>query len=120
MPAPKDKAAGSVAEPSPTAPVVQESQAPPDPQAEATPASELEPWPHWRYTGPAGRVYTALPVTPEPGNVVAWPQAPSTDGCWDQVNEPVTRLPDNHPDVIEAANTAASTATANTDGGESA
>lgn len=53
-------------------------------------------WPRWRYTGPPERVYTHIPITVDPGAVIAWYEQPAGDGCWEPTDDPVTQLPDNH------------------------
>jgi hypothetical protein len=62
-------------------------------------------WGNWRYTGPTGRVYTAVPVTPEPGDVVTYCGPPAEDGCWEPTDATATRRPDNWrpdlPDPVE-------------------
>lgn len=73
---------------------------PEQPQPGAAP--EPAGWPCWRYDGQPGRVYTAIPVTPAPGDVVAWPRIPSDDGAWTATDSPATRRPDNHrPDPAD-------------------
>lgn len=67
----------------------------------AVAAVAVEPvgWPVWEYTGPAGRIYTNVPVTPEPGDRVTWPGPPAEDGCWVPTTEPENRKPDNWRDI---------------------
>jgi len=57
-------------------------------------------WGRWRYTGPPGRVYTIVPVTPQPGDVVeTWGPL---DGCWEPTDAEPTRMPDNwRPDLTD-------------------
>lgn len=67
---------------------------------------EVEPapvWGNWRYLGHrTDIVYTAVPVTPAPGDVVGWWGPPGHDGCWEQTDAEPTRMPDNHrPDITE-------------------
>ncbi len=62
------------------------------------PAAGPQPSPRWRYTGTEERIYTNVPVTVTAGDVVAWPEPPADDGWWEPTDEPVNRLPDNHPD----------------------
>jgi hypothetical protein len=70
----------------------------------AVPASE--PVPTWRYDGPPGRQYTTIPITVDPGDVLAWPQVPADDGAWSRVDWDLpTRLPDNHRDDPDHRNT---------------
>lgn len=92
----------------PASPV--ETQPPDTAQAQATPEPPAE-WGNWRYTGPPDRVYTNIPVTPAPGDVVTWLGPPATDGCWEPTSDEATRLPDNHPDTIAAAEAARSAET---------
>lgn len=49
----------------------------------------------YRYDGPDERVYTVVPVTVRPGDVVLLPHR--LDGHWTRVDADATRLPDNHP-----------------------
>jgi hypothetical protein len=113
MPAPKSSAANSDAAPvetPPTEPVGTQPPATPDPTA----AKEASPqWGRWRYIGDIPRVYTAVPVTVEHGDVVEHLGPPADDGNWERTDEPVNRQPDNHPDTI-AANHAAIEAALNT------
>ena len=37
----------------------------------------------YRYTGPSGRVFPAVPVTPEPGDVVDWRDLSPDPLCWE-------------------------------------
>jgi hypothetical protein len=63
-------------------------------------------WGNWRYLGPAGRIYTNVPVTPEPGDVITCLGIPAGDGAWEQTDADVTRQPDNwrpEPTADEAA-----------------
>jgi hypothetical protein len=65
-------------------------------------ASDGPRWGNWRYTGPPGRMYTAVPVTPEPGDIVTHCGAPAADGCWEPSDAEATRRPDNwRPDLPE-------------------
>lgn len=69
---------------------------PEQPQPDPAPRPGGAAWPCWRYNGPVGRIYAAIPVTPQPGDVVAWPRIPADDGTWAPTDSPATRLPDNH------------------------
>jgi hypothetical protein len=71
----------------------------PDPNAPEPTAQAVGGWPVWEYTGPAGRIYTNVPVTPEPGDRVTWPVPPAEDGCWAPTTEPENRKPDNWRDI---------------------
>ena len=52
----------------------------------------------WRYTGTITRVYTNIPVTINPGDTIAWPNAPTDDGNWEPAEDTTpTRQPDNQP-----------------------
>lgn len=87
---------------------------PPDGTTEPTPGrrQELDPvagmdvldeWARWRYDGPTGRIYTNIPVTPDPGDVIAWCDDPGGDGAWTLTADPVSRRPDNWvPDLPDA------------------
>lgn len=69
----------------------------PDPQPDV--CDRRSPTPsmsRWVYTGPPGRIYTHVPVTVDPGDVIAWPELPAGDGAWESTDAEVTRLPDNH------------------------
>lgn len=74
-----------------------------DPPAESEPPAPLE-WSNWRYIGHRDDlVYTAVPVTPQPGDVVGWWGPPGHDGLWESTDDEVTRMPDNHrPEITEA------------------
>jgi hypothetical protein len=81
-------------------------RATPGPAADAaiTPPVDLPPlpgpyagMPRWRFVGGFSRVYTSVPVTVSPGDVVAWPTAPAADGCWEPTDSAVTKRPDNAP-----------------------
>lgn len=65
---------------------------PADPATPTVPVSSVT----WLYNGPPGRTYTNVPVTVDPGDVVAWPDPPANDGAWTPTDVPATRLPDNH------------------------
>jgi hypothetical protein len=66
------------------------------------PDAETPVWGNWRYTGPPGRVYPTVPVTPEPGDVLAHLGPPSGDGCWESTDAKPNRMPDNwRPDLSE-------------------
>ena len=72
----------------------------------APPAEPVEPapvWGNWRYLGHrTDIVYTAVPVTPQPGDVVGWWGPPGHDGLWEPTDAEPTRMPDNHrPDITE-------------------
>jgi hypothetical protein len=62
--------------------------------APETPAAA--PWGRWRYDGPPGRAYVNVPVTPQPGDVITWPDPPATDGSWTATEQDATCRPDNH------------------------
>ena len=74
----------------------------PDPPSEPT-QPEVPPapagWGTWRYTGDLTRIYTNVPVTVSPGDVISWPQMPALDGFWEPAGSdtPITRWPDNQP-----------------------
>lgn len=55
--------------------------------------------PRWKYTGPDRRIYTSVPVTVDPGDVVPCAVIPADDGFWAETSEPYNRLPDNYPGV---------------------
>lgn len=68
----------------------------------AAPKTSPEPRPrdtaepsHLRYVGDVTRVYPHIPITVQPGDVVAIPDP--GDGHFEPTAEPVTRWPDNHP-----------------------
>lgn len=50
----------------------------------------------WLYSGSAGRIYAHIPVTPEPGDVLAWHGLPADDGCWTATDRQANRKPDNY------------------------
>lgn len=52
-------------------------------------------WGNWHYIGPAGRIYTNIPVTVSPGDIVTWPEIPAPDGAWFPTDDPPNRHPDN-------------------------
>lgn len=52
----------------------------------------------WRYTGPPSRVYSMIPVTVDPGDVIDHPRAPADDGCWQPTLDKATKRPDNWRD----------------------
>lgn len=114
-----DLALGVPAEP--TAPAADEPEPQPAPGTEpdpplpqAEPVDEDAPeWGRWRYTGESARVYAGVPVTAEPGDVIAHYGPPAPDGMWERTDEPATRHPDNHrpdpdpePDVAPAGGAA--------------
>jgi len=70
------------------------------PLAQESPAAADEApalaWGRWVYTGPPGRIYADIPVTPDPGDVIAWHSPPAADGCWTETDLPESRMPDNH------------------------
>jgi hypothetical protein len=110
MPAPKLSAANSDAAPVETPPAEPVDTQPPDtaadPQAGQAPTPQ---WGNWRHVGDIPRVYTAVPVTVEHGDVIEHLGPPADDGNWEPTDEAATRAPDNHPDTI-AANHAATEA----------
>lgn len=108
---PDDLALGAPAEP--TKPAAAEPEpapaADPEPPLEAEPGNDLPEWGQWRYTGGSVRVYAGVPVTAEPGDVIAHCGPPAPDGMWERTDEPATRHPDNHrpdpepePDAVPA------------------
>lgn len=62
--------------------------------AERKPRGETEA-PHLRYVGDDTRVYPAVPITVQPGDVVAIPDP--GDGRFEATSDAVTRWPDNDP-----------------------
>lgn len=68
----------------------------PDPQADVCDRRGPAPSGRWVYTGPPGRIYTHIPVTVDPGDVIAWVELPAGDGAWEPTDDEVTRFPDNH------------------------
>jgi hypothetical protein len=108
--------------PAPAEPVAQEPKETPD-TAEAEAPEEVTG--RWEYVSADPLIYASVPVTPRPGDVVAWPGnpvvqpdgteaivpgPPATDGRWKATDSPVTRWPDNHPQTLadaEAAQVAA-------------
>ena len=79
--------------PDPTEPPVDTTDDPADPDASGTPAAVTK----WQYTGPVERVYTAIPITVAPGDVIDHAGPPADDGCWKPTRKAVTRQPDNTP-----------------------
>lgn len=69
-----------------------------DQQQTIAPASHDE-LPRWRYVGPDRRIYTSVPVTVDPGDVVPCAEIPASDGFWQETDQPYNRLPDNHTGV---------------------
>ena len=55
--------------------------------------------PRWKYVGTDRRIYTSVPVTVDPGDVVPCAVIPASDGFWQQTDQPYNRLPDNHAGV---------------------
>jgi hypothetical protein len=80
----------------PADPVAQESAAAPT----ETPADETAPeapeWGRWEYVGSTPMTYPAVPVTVEPGDVIAHLGAPAGDGRWQATDAEVSTHPDNH------------------------
>lgn len=100
------------------APAANPDQPTDPPVADAAPASTT---PRWVYVSDDPLIYTNVPVTPVRGDVVEWPGRPGVDkdgqpttipgppaddGRWELTADAVTRLPDNHPDHIAAAEAA--------------
>lgn len=92
-PGPTDAA---LPEPSPE-PAAQPAESPVETPAEVA-GVDVWVWGRWRYSGPPGRIYTIVPVTPEPGDVVeTWGPI---DACWTPTDDAPTRRPDNwRPDL---------------------
>jgi hypothetical protein len=83
---------------------------PPD-TSTTPPAEPATPEPaitgRWGYVSDDPLIYTAVPVTPARGDVVAWPDVPpAADGRWKATDAEVTRWPDNHPKTIAATEAA--------------
>lgn len=49
----------------------------------------------WLYSGPSGLIFSHVPVTPEPGDVIRWPVNPTPEWMWAPTELPVSRDPDN-------------------------
>ena len=67
------------------------------PKSSDEPAEKREPKPaaHLRYVGDVLRVYPHIPITVQPGDVVAIPDP--DDGRFESTSAAVTRWPDNDP-----------------------
>lgn len=71
------------------------------PPAESAAAPDAAPTVRGRYISESPRCYHfhGAPITPQRGDVCELPgeQLPADD-CWEATTDPVTKLPDNHPD----------------------